>query len=494
MKYLPLSWKSWPLLTGLVLSLLSHYLPTILALRPARDPYLERQAAALRPEFQGDLDALSAAPRYTINATVDPRTASLNGRLELRYTNTTGASLPDLIFQLLPNARSIYGGGSLTVTAAQRDGLPIPFNLTQKGIVLHLPLDPPLDPGTAATIQLDFNATLPRHCRQGYGIFSQLGTITSLAGWYPTLTLYQNGWQTPEIPRVGDAILADIGLFEVNLRIPADYQLASTGTVLERRLEDGSAVWHIVSGPARDFAVALSRQFEHRQTVIDGVTLNYYTLPTGRAGLSAARAQEMIAEAYTAYTRRFGPYPANELDVVDTAVTIGGYEFSGMIFVEYRQRLSSPGNYRYLLVHEIAHQWWYHLVGDNQITEPWLDEGLASYSAALYMEETYGKASGDGMLAAWKSSYGLRSPKQPPLNTPATSFSNWTSYRTTVYSHSALFIDTLRKELGDETFFSLLQTYLNRYRYRVATTNDFLQLAREISGRDLDAVIQPWFN
>lgn len=460
----------------------------------AGDSYLERQARALQPAFRADLAALSQAPRYTLSASVDPKAGKLIGQMRVQYTNTTAQALSELVFRLLPNARTIYGGGNLTIVQATRGETALQIEPARDGTSLRLPLTQPLEPGQTISVDLSFKAQAPAGSGQGYGIFSRTQGSISLAGWYPVLAVYDGGWQTPPVPSVGDAMWAEMSLYEVTLTVPSGYELVSTGTAVNQQEEEGQTTWHIVSGPAREFAVAISDRFEKRETQAGDVMLRLYTLPARSPATSPDEALKMMSQAFQAYVARFGPYPYTEFDLVEAAVGIGGYEFSGMVYVDYARRAQGPfAQYRYLTVHEIAHQWWYNLVGNPTVAEPWLDEAFASYAAVLYLEHAGGAQAAAQLLGAWRAEYGLRDPGDPPVNSPALDFGNWVTYRSATYYHGALFLEQLRREIGDAKFFALLQRLQTDYRYRMITTGDVLSLAEEAAGRDLDALFEKWF-
>lgn len=466
--------------------------PTAPALPPAAP--LEQQEAALQPRFRAELNGLAQVPRYTIQASIDPRSGQVTGHMRVQYTHRGAQALTELVLRLLPNAQAIYGGGSLTVEKVAQDGRSLQATLAQARTVLRVPLAQPLRPGQAITLNLAFRAQVPAGSGQGYGIFSRSQESLSLAGWYPVLAPYQGGWQTPLVPAVGDALWAETSLYDVTLIVPSGYEVVSTGTVIERQDKAGQSTWRIVSGPAREFALAISDRFEQRETQVDGVRLRLYTLPARAAATSPDEALKMMAAAFKAYTACFGPYPYTEFDLVEAAVGIGGYEFSGMVYVDYNRRLRGPfEQYRYLSAHEIAHQWWYNLVGNPSVAEPWLDEALASYAAVLYLQHVGDAQGAARLLGSWKADYGLRGPGDPPVDSSALLFSNWVAYRRTVYYHGALFLDELRQTFGDERFFTLLQRLQTAYRYRMITTKDFLREAEAVAGRDIAALWAKWF-
>jgi len=463
----------------------------------ASDAYLARQAAALRPAFRADLEALADAPRYTIEASVDPELGSVAGLMQLDYTNTTGETLTELAFRLLPNAESIYGGGSLSVTSVAAAGAPLESKSSEDGTVLWVQLERSLAPGESLSLELTFSAQVPERTSQGYGIFNRaLGALT-LAGWYPLLAIHgEDGWDTPPVPATGDAMFAETSFYEVRLTTPAGYQVVSTGSVVGQEEGPAGVTWHLVSGPVREFAIAVSDRFEVREAQAGEVTLRLHTLPAEEPAVAPDAGLETLAETFAVYVERFGPYPFVEFDLVEAVVPIDGYEFSGMAYLDYAKRTRETAeDYRYSLAHEVAHQWWYGLVGNHSVREPWLDESLASYAALIALEVSVSSEAGEALLADWKETAGRRGPGDPPVNSSTLAFATWDPYHATVYTRGALFLDELRAELGDDgAFFTLLKRYQAAYRYQMATTADFLSLAEEVAGWDLDPLFAIWFD
>ncbi len=461
---------------------------------PATHAYLERQAVALQPAFREELDALAQAPRYVIKASVEPETGSVAGQMRLFYTNTTQSVLYDLAFRLFPNAETIYGGGSLSVDRVTQGGIALRSELSEDQTVLRTPLAHPLEPGRMVVLELTFKAQVPARTRQGYGIFNRALGVLSLAGWYPVLATYDDGWQTPPVPPTGDAMQAETSLYEVSLTIPAGYEVISTGTLLRQEYSLQGVTWHLVSGPAREFAVAISDRFQKLETRAGEVTLRLYTLPAVEPAVAAAEAVDILANTFKAYVDRFGPYPFVEFDLVEAVVPIDGYEFSGMVYVDYAIRTQETReDYRYIVAHEVAHQWWYGLVGNHTVNEPWLDESFATYATVINLEDTESAQAGQRLLAYWRRTDGPRGRQDPPINSSTLGFASWNPYHATVYSRGAIFLHQLRREMGDEKFFELLKRYQRAYRYQIATTGDFFGSAEDVAGRDLDPLFEAWF-
>ncbi|KPJ51025.1 MAG: hypothetical protein AMJ38_01075, partial [Dehalococcoidia bacterium DG_22] len=122
-----------------------------------------------------------------------------------------------------------------------------------------------------------------------------------------------------------------------------------------------------------------------------------------------------------------------------------------------------------------------------------LDEGLASYSAVLYYQETEQEEAGEELLEFYRSNYqaAVDQGKDAPTNLPVAAYSP-ENYSRIVYSKGALFFDALRQEVGEEAFWRILQAYYQRFLYGTATGEGFLALAEEVSGQELDALYQAW--
>lgn len=450
----------------------------------------EAQRLLLRPDLRAEVD-LAALPRYTIDAAIDLTTATLRATERVTVRGPAGQPLDRLVFRLLPNATSIYGGGCLTIDEVLRGDAPATWEVSPDGTVLTVRLEPALQPGESLEIALTFWSRIPRG--GGYNILAHSASVTSLAGWYPVLAPYEGGWQVAPVPTVGDANHFATGLYDVTLTAPATHEVVATGTTLDVRQEGDSRVWHLVSGPARGFAIALSDRFQAHAAERDGVTIRYHALLSS-GGRSPEEALAMAADSFGVYSHRFGPYPYTEFDVVETLVTVGGYEFAGMVYVQRSLRASgSTSQLRFIVSHEVAHQWWYALVGSDPVSEPWLDEALATYSVALYLEEVYGEAASRNMVAYFAHEGGRPNGATPGIDVSALDYTSWPAYRRPVYYRGALFLDALRRELGDDAFFAMLRAYAREHRFGMATTRHLTDAAERFAGRSLDKVFQLWF-
>lgn len=137
------------------------------------------------------------------------------------------------------------------------------------------------------------------------------------------------------------------------------------------------------------------------------------------------------------------------------------------------------------IVHELAHQWWYAAVGNDEMDEAWLDEAFATFSEELYAIERL-KAP-----VSARSSYRFREPGIPVL-TRADQFPSLRSYAQSVYTKGSGVLWMLRWVIGSENFDQVLRTYYARFVYKNATTQDFIAVTEEISAQELDWFFDIW--
>jgi aminopeptidase N len=168
-------------------------------------------------------------------------------------------------------------------------------------------------------------------------------------------------------------------------------------------------------------------------------------------------------------------------------------EYPGLVVVE--DSLYPTGSrVEWLTAHEVAHQWWFGLVGSDQVDEPWLDEALTQYSTFLYYEAVYGAGRARGVLNAefiHAHRELVRSGRDLPAGLPASSYSSGL-YWPVVYDKGALYFHNLRETIGDAAFFEVLQIYFQDNRYGIATPEDWLAAVEKVTGDRHLAIYQNW--
>lgn len=281
------------------------------------------------------------------------------------------------------------------------------------------------------------------------------------AGWYPA-----------------NDIDRERATYDIRVTLPEPLVVAATGTLADVSDNGDTSTYHWVQDQPIGGMTLLIDEFETRTIVMeDGPTITIYYPKDNALAESAAERLDFVPGIIAFYSETFGPAPYDSLTIVATTGLRGvAYSFTTVMAFPYNA-VTDPG----LMAHEIAHQWWGNGVGLYTSLDNWLSEGFATYSAGLYMQSVYGGEYDPGYPLA------VAQRLQPPGVLTVD-----TLYNDGVYYRGAWALRALQLEVGDEVFFAILHTYYERYRYDIATVNDFIAVAEEVSGQDLGDLFQGW--
>jgi aminopeptidase N len=461
--------------------------------RPAVDPYAELRQS-WRPGYEMTTVELEALPVYSMTLKIDPssKDKAYAGSLDLTLPVTGSAPLRELYFRTYPNLFAF--GGNLRVTGAKVNGTTVNFGQAAESSAVHLSLPDPLEPGTRAKVWLSFSGDAGRESKPGdYTIFGANEDVLSLTNFYPILAARRGDAWALDIPHPqGDVGFHDAALYRVEITTPPGQTIIGTGTEITHTVgADGWVTTRYVEGPAREFTALISPRYQVTETETLGTRIRSYYYPEDAdAGREALRD---AAAALQVYSDRYGSYPYRDMAIVAAPLTFHGMEFPGVSLIGSQDYNLYRKDLETLVVHEVAHQWWYNQVGSDQIMNPWLDEGLAEFSMYNYFAARYGEPRAQQLRELrWQLPVASlqRRGKDAPIGLPVRDYKE--NYETLVYGKGAEFFATLRDELGPATFDRLLRTYLERYRWRIATPAEFRALAEEVSGKDLGALFGEW--
>ncbi|MBN1678723.1 MAG: M1 family metallopeptidase [Anaerolineae bacterium] len=463
----------------------------------AQDPATDYSAAML-PDFAGDIAGYADAPRYMLDLTLDVSDAEamVSGHAAVTYTNRTpDTALDTLVFRLYPNLESF--GGDMTVFNITAGETPVEPALDSTQSVLTIPLPSALEPGDSIIVEMDFDITLQAGRVRLYGQFSYLQGILSLPNAYPVLSVYEpdtGWWQAVEHPH-GDAVFSETAFYTVSVTATADLKLAASGSVIDVvDHADGTQTQTFAAPLMRDFALMAGPAFETLAGEQDGTTVMiHYDPALPRAEDNAAAALEMAQNALRIYNAAYGPYPFAEIDVVQTNTNAGGIEYPGLIVVARDIWDIDNSFFEFVIAHEMAHQWWYSLVGNDQITDPWMDEALAQFSVAVYFRDVGGEAVYNGILDYYQDTYEdyTNSHDDRLIGGSIDSYDK-DAYFYVVYEKAPLFYAALEDSYDYDTVLLLLQDYFAAYHYRWAESADMLASFEATTGDELDALFDEW--
>lgn len=453
---------------------------------------------AMKPEFAEDVERWKDGNRYAIWAELTIEgDAVIRGAERVRYTNHSNDALSVIVFRLYPNGPAL--GGRMTVSRVEVAGQVIDPSYSVLSSVMGVPLPTPLAPGASVELKIDFGLVMTQGLDTSYGRFGFVRDIVSSTAWYPTLSVYEPGrgwWDSLPSPS-GDPAYTETGLYDVHLTVPAGFTVAMSGTTIETTQNaNGTTTYRDVTGPMRDHAFQASPRYMISPVEVDGTTINVVHYKD-RATLDydgTAEVQRFSITSIAAFNRVFGQYPYREFDIVQNP-TPSGVEFPGLVQIADRSWRKGEPYLEIVVAHEIGHQWFYALVGNNQVEHPWLDESLTSYTEFVYMREAYRNTTKPAeYVNRFQSRYtrytGSGQPDQP-LNLPVRSYSG-IGYGAIIYGKGPLFFIELERQLGRETVYLALKTYFARLKYNVAVSADMEATFEEVSGRDLSALFRKW--
>ena len=252
--------------------------------------------------------------------------------------------------------------------------------------ILAIHLNEGLEPLGTIPIKFTFQVKIPPIAgRVGYG-----ENTINLGNWYPIAAVYdEKGWNLEPYYGIGDPFYSEVGNYYVTLQLPKKYILASTGDIIgEGRKNARERVYTVQAHGVRDFSWVISEDFLVKEESLGETLIKVYYFK----GQQGEKGLEVAKDALTIFNRLFGEYPYQQFSVVSCDFYIGGMEFPNLVYID--QSIFSREStmlLEYIIAHETAHQWWYGLVGNDQVNEPWIDEALTEYSTMLYYREKYGE-------------------------------------------------------------------------------------------------------
>ncbi len=343
--------------------------------------------------------------------------------------------------------------------------------------ILEVTLENELFPGESVSLEIGYTLTLAKVDHRT-GITEH--TI-NLGNFYPILCAYDEGrgFYECEYYADGDPFYSECADYTVTLTVPSEYTVAASGQTAEAKESGGKKTASYRLENARDFAIVCSTEFEVYQTIADGVQVMYYCY----ADAQAEKTLQLLADCITYYADTFGDYMYKTYSAVQTGFCFGGMEYPGLVMLS---DALTEKDYYYTAAHETAHQWWYAAVGNNQLENAWMDEGLAEYSSYLFFaeREDYG-VNADARKETAHTAYNALCSVQAQvfgeadttMNRKLGSYGGY-EYVVIAYDKGMLLFDTLRDAVGDQRFFAGLKRYYKEYSGKVAVPEELADCFR----------------
>jgi hypothetical protein len=438
----------------------------------------------LVPEYQSVLNELPHASMYEIQFNITDDLAHISGSETVIYTNAEEIDLNEVKLRLFANIL----GGEMNVDNVTVNGEAVTPTYSLNNSLMIVPLKSPLKPKESLTLSMDFDLAVPQTVELNYGVQAYYDDVLALAHAYPVVVVYDDeGWNAEIPPQSGDVTYADMSFFEVTVEAPKGVTLVGSGREINRQENGNRQTVKYAAGPARDFYLAASPEYEVFTKEADGIKLRFYTRDYLQDG--AESALETAVRALEIFGKHYAPYPYTELDFVSTPTFALGIEYPGMIAIT--EGIISPGH-NYLeatVAHEVGHQWFYNLVGNDQLDDPWLDESLTQFITLQYFSDMYGKNGEQGFRSSLEGRWEYVGMEEIPVGLPVRDYSD-AEYGAIVYGRGGLFFEALRDEMGGDTFDAFMKDYTESNAWDVATPEKLKAKAEEHCACDLTPLFE----
>jgi hypothetical protein len=492
---------------------------------------------------------------YKIKAVIDEKNDFINGKAELVYWNNSNDTLTELYFHLYQNAfqpgsyldklqeendvRASYGKYESKKLGTEIEALNVNGNAADfiiDNTIMKVNLKSPLPPGNSLVVQCDFRTFFDLgSTRRRMKLFSSYGKKHfDGVHWYPRISVYDRkfGWDTQQ--HLGKEFYGEYGTYEVELDFPENFIVEATGELLNKgevlpeelrnKLDlrnfagkpwesppseiipyspEKRKVWKYRAINVHDFAFTADPSYRIGEVEWNGVKIIALAQEQHAAGWQNAAAY--TAKVIEVYSKDFGMYLYPKMIVADAR--------DGMEYPMLTLDGGRDPDYRGLLAHEVGHNWFFGMVGNNETYRAFLDEGFTQFLTGWALT----KIDGDTLVRArYKSSY-LENFKREdlvrertcynaymqdairgndtPLNVHSDDFNgalgHGGGYRN-VYYKTATMLHNLQYVLGDDLFLKSMQFYFNRWKISHPYPEDFRQAIIDASGADLNWFFDQW--
>lgn len=442
----------------------------------------------------------------------DDHTLSVKQKLE--YRNETDTSLNNLMLHLYPRSfregakstvisklnydKCYYNGrsyGDINISKVMVEDTEKEVSITGNDEdILEINFDENLAPDSTTNIYLEYVVTLPNiNHRFGYG-----ESTINIANFYPIPCMYEDGnFVIDSYHYNGDPFYSTVSNYNVKLSIPSNLKMASTGNITSQSQQENMVTYDIEAKVVRDFAIILSGKYSILTDNINNIQVNYYYYKNQYPSECLKASIDSVAT----FSRLFGDYPYSVLNVVEADFVHGGMEYPNLVFIS--DSVENQSDYINVIVHEIAHQWWYGIVGNNEYQYGWLDEGLTEYSTLLFYEENpdYNVDTKE-LIKNTTNSYvtfvevydKVFGSVDSTMNRKLDEYNNESEYVYIAYVKGMLLFDNLKELLGREKFLKCLQSYFIDNKYNIATPDTMINSFEKSAHTSLRDFFTSWID
>lgn len=415
--------------------------------------------------------AAGAAPQaFDVDVQWNPSTRVLDGTSAITVANTGTTPLSRVWLRLWPNSHSSNGATDcararerITAVSGGRVG---EYRTGCSAVAIDLAA--PVAPGARATFTLTLTIDVPPKTlpKQNAIAFGRERGVDMIGNALPVVAVEDDRGLHVDTTYAlnGESDYNLVADWRVRLRVPKGLQAVMSGA--ESSATAGGVTTFTSRARVRDVVLAVGT-FATKSVTVGGVRLRALAA-NGIGDAKLAKALDRAKTSFSSYQDWYGGYDLPDLDLVVGDFTFSGEEYPGVVFTSADMETVS---------HEVAHEWFYGLVGNDQFHDPWLDESFATYHE-VYFTHDYDCDPNDPIGDA---THGL-----------AVGMDYWSThddeYDDVIYGGGACALERLRRDIGTNAFRAVLRREVTDFRGRVARTSDFLDEVRKVApGYDVDA-------
>lgn len=446
--------------------------------------------------------AIKNGDEYTIVCAYDDNSHALTAVQTVKMTNRSENSFTAVKFHLYANQYRedaahgvvplVYNAiaypngnsfGDITMDCVKVNGNAVAFSIEGEDMdILSVPTVDEWFPDQTLEVELTYTVQ-PANVKHRLGWTEN---CVNLGNFFPILCRVENGsYSCTPYYNVGDPFVSDCANFKVTLKVAEDFSVAATGDLTEANAADGFVTYNYTADAVRDFALVLSKNYKKLSQTVDGVTVNYFYFADDDAENSLATA----VGALQYYCKNLGNYPYKQLSVCETDFCYGGMEYPCLVMVT-----SGSSSYQEAIAHEVAHQWFYATVGNDQIENAWMDEGLAEYLTYLYLDDSGVTELSKLVMQNLRTYTTYVDVLQNYYQTVDTTFrsvanfKNDNEYVVMTYVKGSLLFNTLHETMGETKFFKALANYYQQAAFTIATPSQMIDCFSNVGGTEVATI------
>jgi hypothetical protein len=447
-------------------------------------PRVDAASRSLSPGGRAFLESasLTDAPRYALSAAIDPGTGKVDGRVRVEVPRPEQGYLQ---FRVLAGLPALHTGLELkNVTVG---GKTAPADRDRAYLIVALPPKGP----AKVVVGMRFSYRVPRagttHGRPltqaTIALLSRHPDVSQFGHWFPVL-MPAGADADRALSGFGDIGNFAAGAITARVRVPTGYDVVSGGVTVDRQESAGRTTVTESGVGLRDLSLAIGRGL-HSASAQSGDATVRATGPTTVDVDAVAR--EGAADLQT-LAGLYGPYPWSELDIVAVSLgpDAGGMEWPGAVWVAGLEN-GPQGVAALALGHELAHQWWHALVGNDSIRAPVVDEPLAQYSMCLVagQQNDVGREC-SGLGSSGDTAAGACADRR------TTAFRSADEYGALIYDQAPGFYFALEGVAGRDATVAALRSVVARHAFGIITPPELRdEIANALPGQ-VDAVRSLW--